>query len=139
MQFARLLSQNYQDLPPLDNPPIYTHVPLPAFTTTPDQISMDDVQHFYPLRSVAPHLDPNRRKPLRVDIRFTATQIAQLHKGTLAQSGGAHEVILSRQDTMVALLAYCLDKAQPDIPPIQHINVIMMVRLCLRLCVVQTI
>lgn len=100
---------------------------------------MDDVQHFYPLRSVAPHLDPNRRKPLRVDIRFTATQIAQLHKGTLAQSGGAHEVILSRQDTMVALLAYCLDKAQPDIPPIQHINVIMMVRLCLRLCVVQTI
>lgn len=129
LAFARLLSQNYQGLPPLDPAPSYA--PTPATPFDPAQygdIPMPEFVHFYNLRGVPPHLEPGRKKPQRVDIRLTASQIAQLNKGILAQCPDAAPPILSRQDTLVGLLTYCLSKADPETEPIQHVATILMVR-----------
>ncbi|GJE85405.1 transferase family-like protein [Phanerochaete sordida] len=129
LSFLRLLSQNYQGLEPLDPPPSYAAPPrLPFNAADYGEIPYPDYQHLYPLRGVAPHVEPGRKKPLRLDLRLTAAQIAAIHKGVLAQCPESSPPILSRQDVLVALVAYCLSKADPQAPPIQHISTILMSR-----------
>ncbi|GJE85414.1 hypothetical protein PsYK624_014930 [Phanerochaete sordida] len=127
--FLRLLSQNYQGLAPLDPPPSYTTpAPVPFNAADYGAIPHPDYAYFYPLRGVPPHLVPGGKKPVRVDIRLTAAQIAELRAGVLEQCTERDAPRLSRQDVLVALLAYCLSKADPDNPPIQHICTIVMSR-----------
>lgn len=129
-QFARLLSQNYQGLEPLDPAPTYDRAPPQPFDPEKYKgIPLPDCMYHYSFRSTPPHLEPGRKKPDRIDIRLTAGQIAQINKGILAQCPDGNTPILSRQDTLVAVLAYCISKADPDSPPVQHISTILMVRL----------
>ena len=83
--------------------------------------------YFYPLRETAPHLESGRKKPERVNIRMTAGQIARVQKGVVAQCPDSEPPIISRQDALVALLAYCVSKSDPETPPVQHISTIVMV------------
>ena len=131
LQFLRLLSQNYQGLEPLDPPPSYEKPP--AYPFNPDDygdIPLPDYTHFYPFRETPPHLEPGRKKPDRVKIRMTASQVAQVQKGVVAQCPDENPPIISRQDVVVALLAYCVSKSDPETAPVQHISTIVMVRIC---------
>lgn len=129
LQFLRLLSQNYQGLEPLDTPP--SHEMAPEYPLNPDaygDIPVPEFAHSYPLRGIPPYLEPGRKKPGRVNIRMTASQIAQVQKGVVAQCPDGKPPIISRQDALVALLAHCVSKSDPETTPIQHISTIVMVR-----------
>ncbi|GJE85404.1 hypothetical protein PsYK624_014830 [Phanerochaete sordida] len=129
LAFLRLLSQHYQGLEPLDPPLSYTAPPRYPFNAADyDDIPCQDYKYLYPLRGVPPHAEPGRQKPVRVDIRLQAEQITQLHKGVLAQCPEPSPPILSRQDVLAALIAYCLSKTDPEAPPIQHISNVVMTR-----------
>lgn len=127
--FLRLLSQNYQGLEPLDPPPSYAQPPRYPFNQADyGEIPAPDFAHFYSLRGVPPHLEPGRTKPVRVDFRLTAAQVAELQRGVLAQCPDGALPVLSRQDVLIALIAYCTSKADPASPPVQHISNICMTR-----------
>ncbi|GJE85403.1 hypothetical protein PsYK624_014820 [Phanerochaete sordida] len=129
LMFLRLLSQNYQGLEPLDPPPSFTAPPRYPFNPADhNDIPSYHYKYLYPLREVPPHMEPGRKKPVRVDLRLRAEQIAQLHKGVLAQCPESNPPILSRQDVLSAIVAYCLSKADPEAPPIQHISTLFMAR-----------
>lgn len=124
LRFARLLSQNYQGLPPLDDPPSYADIP--SYPFNPDHYGKIPTPNFnlnYPARDVPPHQRPGHLKPLRIDLRFTAGQIAQIHKAVLAHA--AEPIILSRQDVLSALLVFCTSKVDS---PIQYLSSICNVR-----------
>ncbi|KIP05936.1 hypothetical protein PHLGIDRAFT_19573 [Phlebiopsis gigantea 11061_1 CR5-6] len=129
LQFARLVSQNYLGLPPLDPPPIYEHpAPYPFNSEDYGDVFTPEFQHFYHYKDTPPHLDISRKKPIRSDFRLTAMQVAQIQKGIIAQCPNDKPPIISRQDAIVALLADSVSKSEPDSPPVQHINTIFMNR-----------
>lgn len=125
-QFARLLSQNYQGLKPLDPPPSYA--PIPDYPFDADKYSgirLPDQENYYPLRGVHPLLEPGKEKFVLVNIRLTAAQILQVQAGVLAQCPGAAPTRLSRQDILAALLAHCMNKTDASTPPIRRINTVV--------------
>lgn len=130
-QFLRLLSQNYQGLPPLDGPPAfdYPRVRLENIDVSRfPNVSMPDIAHVYPLRETAPYLRSNRVKPARVDIRLTSSQCKQLHAAVQTELRKLDQAVhLSRQDVLAGLLIYCISYAEPDLPPIQYMSNIVMV------------
>lgn len=135
LRFARLLSQSYQGLAPLDPPPTYDPVPTyPFILEQHGNITIPDYMHFYSLRGPPPYGAPGRRTSVPVTIRLTTAQIDQLHKGVVAQSQDVTQPRISRQDALGAFLAFSTSKADPDATPIQHIISMTMVRpsaLCL--------
>ncbi|GJE86552.1 hypothetical protein PsYK624_026320 [Phanerochaete sordida] len=129
LHFLRLLSQNYQGLAPLDPPLTFTTPPPHPFNPADHAAApfVSHFQHLYPLRGVPPHLARGHTKSARVDLRLRAQQIAQLHAGVCAQRPDPPPRV-SRQDTLAALLAHCISRADADAPPVEHISTFFMAR-----------
>ena len=132
LQLVRLLSQHYQGLLPFDVPPNYN--PVPVVPHDPDMypsITTVDLDHTYRFGEVAPHNQPDRIVPARVDFRLAATQIKAIHatvQAELRENVSDPTVFISRQDALSALLLYCISHTEPDVPPIQRLATIVMVR-----------
>ncbi|KAL4247583.1 Acyltransferase [Abortiporus biennis] len=128
-QFTRLLSQHYQGLPPLDDPPNYSW----AFSYQPTDESALDIPCLrdpYHINTIPPFMDPAREKAIRVDIHFTAEQIGRIHKAISTQPNAENcgTTPISRQDALVALLAKCYTESEPSSPPVTKISNVFMHR-----------
>ncbi|KAJ3551692.1 hypothetical protein NM688_g4560 [Phlebia brevispora] len=129
MRFMRLLSQNYQGLEPLDDMPSYT--PIPPYPVDTDavkrieELPMPVFRNMFSIHDVPPFLRPGWRKALRVDLRFTKPQVAQIQAGVRAMAANEDDARrISRQDALWALLVYCMSRVDPECFP-QHLSTIM--------------
>jgi hypothetical protein len=122
----RSISQKYQSL---ENHLISLSYDLPP----PLDVSPESVQavrtpwlnHPYPIGTTPDHLDPTKSTPsMRVDFRFTAEQLVELRNivTALAPQSEVPATRLSIQDTLVALIAACITRADTDSPPIRTIS-----------------
>ena len=132
MHFARTLSHYYQGLEPVDPPPSYNHersslesIDIHAH----DNMPFPSLKHLFSMRETSPYEDPTRVKPVQVTFRMTGSQIRQIHATAQREIRERDpKAFLSRQDVLAALVVYSLSHAEEDIPPIQNITSLLMVR-----------
>jgi hypothetical protein len=92
-----------------------------------EDIPIPERSYNYPLRESPPYLQPGSERAVRVDIRLTASQAAEIYNSVASGYLDDMQPRLSHQDALAALLAHCLSKAEPEEPPIQHISTIVLV------------
>jgi hypothetical protein len=131
-RFMRALSQTYQGLPISDPLPVYRHLGdflPPANGEQLVGVDTTAVNSYCSPRVKRPQ-DPSNVAATQFDFRLSASQVEQIRKGILIQQqNDPRELRISRQDSLVALVAVCMNQADPDTqPPISIIDTVLDLR-----------
>ena len=117
--FIKQISQLYQGLGQIDPPPYYE--PRAIRFPEPSKVPSPLYDRFDPL-DPPPWERPEKKAMDFVAFRFTATQLAEMHKSVTRR---INHPGVTRIDIVMGLLARCLSEVEPESKPIDTVSYVV--------------